>query len=373
MSTLEISLRVLSPAFVRGRNKSAAELRAPSFKGQLRWWYRAWNPLAFELESDWAEGRVMGGTGRSEGQCPFTLRIRPEAEPALVSWSSIESKAEKGSINKPGGLRYLGFSFGMPSQDSRNKKAIAPGSRFRAVHLVRSEPSHEQVRALLASWWLLAHLGGIGARSRRGFGSLVLESWSWPGQEEVLNDLPLPATAESGDDWSRQILQGLDTLTRWAPGRDGWPSSAPRLDRESRVVLRAEKAWNHWQAAMEDAGRVLAQGRRDRRGRDEIDARVTFGLPLTTGRGTRRRSWQPASFLLEPIKTNRHASPLHLHIGAWRRGVGQCWALLGGPRPGRGDYRVREQRSRASIRRQATDAVRDFVNQLPGRSWEGSR
>ena len=115
MNQFEIDLRIITPAFVRGREASAAELRAPSLKGQLRWWYRAWNPLAYDLNSAWAEGKVMGGTRRAEGQSPFTLRVRVDEDPRTISWSTIARGARRGSRQTPGGLRYLGFSFGMPT------------------------------------------------------------------------------------------------------------------------------------------------------------------------------------------------------------------------------------------------------------------
>ena len=372
MNRLEVDLRVLTPAFVRGASQDHPELRAPSFKGQLRWWYRVWNPLAFDAETLWSEGRVMGGTRKGEGQCPFTLRVPSEPSFPTVSWNTIKSEADPGNRTTPGGLRYLGFSLGMgkKGQPPPNHHAIKPGARFTAIHLFRNEPTMEQTKAILAAWWLLAHLGGVGSRSRRGFGSLVLEGWRWPGQETLLEMLPLPATRRTGKDWSLAIVQGLEALNRWVPAQADWPAIAPQLGPGSRVVVRGEPGWANAQAAMEEAGRTLSMGRRQHRGpRGEIEDRVTFGLPLETGRNP-RLSWTPGSFALEPIDTDRHASPLHLHIGAWQEGMGQCWTLLAGPRPGLGDYRVREAGARRTVRVQAGDAVGAFVAGLQGTHWE---
>ena len=374
MKPFEVDLRVLTPAFVRGRDERSAELRGPSIKGLLRWWYRTWNPLACDPESAWAEGRVMGGIRPSEGQCPFSLRLRLDEEPGITTWKDVETSARRGSRQAPGGLRYLGFSFGMKKDGgARDHRAIAPGTRFRAVHLFRRESTEEQARALVASWWLLTHLGGIGARSRRGFGGLVLEDWRWPEHAALLEALPLPATARRAREWEQRTITGLQVLKDWVPAPTGWPATAPCLGPGSRIVLRSDPQWRDWSAAMEDAGQVLANGRRQyRSSRSEIDDRVTFGLPLETGRRP-RRAWRPGSFRRERIESDRHASPLHLHIGAWQGGVGQCWTLLDGPRPGRGDYRVREEKAKKSVRREAADAVAVFVDGLDGIRWEGAR
>ena len=73
------------------------------------------------------------------------------------------------------------------------------------------------------------------------------------------------------------------------------------------------------------------------------------------------------------MESQRHGSPLHLHISAWKGGVGQCWALLGGPRPGRDEYRVREGQSQKILRREAGDAVAAFLSGLDGLRWEVDR
>ena len=373
MNRLEIDLRILTPAFVRGADQNHPELRAPSFKGQLRWWYRAWNPLAWQPGQEWAEGRIMGGTRQGEGQSPFILRLRDVSAFRPRSWSDIARQADRGNRQRPGGLRYLGFGLGMKKRDDPppNHRAVPPGVRFKAVHSFRSEPGLEQVKGLLAAWWLLAHLGGVGARSRRGFGSLLLEEWRWPGQEERVNELPLPGRARSGEEWARAVLRGLDVLQRWAPARTGWPAIAPNLGAGSQVVVQTGR-WRDAEEAHEQAGRDLSAGRREHRGAmSDIDDRVTFGLPLDTGKRY-RRSWRPGAFRTERINSDRHASPLHLHVGAWQNGSGLIWALLAGPRPGLDRYRVREAGSGKMIREPAHDAVRDFVRAMRGARWEAT-
>jgi hypothetical protein len=135
------------------------------------------------------------------------------------------------------------------------------------------------------------------------------------------------------------------------------------------VVVGVNPGWKRAADALEAAGRTLAVGRREHRGRPgPVDGRVTVGLPLETGRNP-ARSWRPGSYQTHRVETDRHASPLHLSVGAFQGGVGLCWTRLAGPVPGLGGYRVREERSRQTIRDEAPDTLGALVRSLEGRRW----
>lgn len=308
----------------------------------------------------------MGGLGQGEGQCPFVLRVE-SAAPTVLPWFEIDDGAQRGNREQPGGVRYLGFSLGMKKQGEPppNNRSIAPNHEFVATNLFVREPTEAQARGLLAAWWLLSHLGGIGARSRRGFGSVALKGWAWPDREDLLAALPLPAQARSASEWRERLFKGLDTLTRWCPAGGGWPKVSPRLDGQSEIVVCEDRGWTRAQSALEAAGRSLSTGRRQLRGSPpSIDDRVSFGLPLTTGRG---RVWAPHSFGGERIGSDRHASGLHLSIGAWAGGFVQCWSRLEGPAPGLDTYRVQE--GGEEVKQKAKPVVTAFMDGLHGTRW----
>jgi len=381
VSRFEITLRTVTPTFCRGHDQAAAELRAPSLKGNLRWWYRAWHPLAVAEPplGPWSEARVMGDT-TSQGQCPFLLRVETESPVRTITWREYENRAPKGSRDRPGGIRYLGFAFRETKKKEREgesgngpHQAIAPGTRFKAVHQFRNPIGDEAAKGLVAAWWLFAHLGGLGARSRRGFGSLALERWSWPGREELLRALPLPAEADDVDDWTALYEKGLDSLESWHTTEGSWPRNHPHphLGRNTTVVLDRQSGWRTADDALEKAGQALAAGRREHRGPlGPVDGRVTLGLPLTTGH-RRDREWLPGAYQREPIEpSGRHASPLHLHVGAFRGGFGLCWARLSGPIPGLDPYSVRIKSGGDTIRDQAPNTLDNFVAALDGIRWK---
>lgn len=374
MSAFSISLRTVTPCFSRGCDAATPELRAPAFKGQLRWWYRAWHPLAVLGPGDgpWAEGCVMGGTEAHTGQCPFLLRIvAPEPTPQ-ISWQEIERAAPRGSRMEVGGIRYLGFTFReLRDGDRVAPNAIAENVRFEAVHRFPRPDAvtDETARGLIAAWWLLSHLGGVGARARRGFGSVAIEGWSWPDRESLLAELPLPSRAPNAAAWQKAVFRGLDVLQSWR-GNGSWPNGYPHphLGKDATVVAQSDPAWHRVTDALEQAGRRLAEGRREHRGPSgEIDGRVTVGLPLVTGRRP-TRTWQPGSWYTEPIESDVSASPLHIRVGAFRGGFGLTWARLAGPVPGLGQYRVRVGKDR-TIRTQAPNTLDAIMRSLKDERW----
>jgi hypothetical protein len=315
----------------------------------------------------------MGGVRAPHGQGPFQLRVVLPQPPATIDWSRIKQGARPSSGQIVGGLRYLGFSLReSDTTDLKAHRAIAEGVRFTVLCRTpqAANLTAEAARAYLASWWLFLHLGGLGSRARRGFGSLALEGWSWPDREDVLSELPLPCVQTNRESWRSAMVLGLSVLDGWRGGA-AWPvyHPHPRLGAGAEVVFQSQARWRRGVDALEDAGVRLSLGRREHRGpAGEIDGRVTLGLPLETGvRPT--RNWKPAGWDTHAIESGVHASPLHIHVGAFQGGLGLVWTRMAGPAPGLGVYRVREARSRAPIRSQAPDTLGALVAGLEGERW----
>jgi CRISPR-associated protein Cmr1 len=148
------------------------ELRAPSFKGVLRFWYRAVDP-----DFAMSEERFFGGVSDNAAQIPFLLRVVP-TKLTEVNWSELRPRRfdqGRGSSSTRSGLIYRGFPFGMRGEE---RSAIAPAQEFELCGAIIREENNPAFRqALLPTWWLLGHLGGVGSRSRRGFGCLALTDW----------------------------------------------------------------------------------------------------------------------------------------------------------------------------------------------------
>lgn len=373
----QFSFRVVTPLFLGGAQpKDFAELRPPAIKGLLREWYRV--IVGADVARD-NEARFFGGTTEKSGQCPFLLSVDRAME-GMERW-----ERQRVSAKAISGLNYLGFTLNM---GENIRKGIAPGSQFelgaafpRGAH---QEAFQEQRRALLGTLWLLAHLGGVGSRSRRGIGSLALEKCQLDKASES-DSIPLAVEAADFFSVCACLEQGLAMMGDWF-GRerrnstDGEPR--PGFDlRTSRIVVvpgaNAGKAWNRPLEALDYIGGKLQELRR----KPDIDGfpttrllvqnarlphapyRTAFGLPLTyrlpTGKDTYRppkeKNAEFAPFLLRKSEHAgsgwdfaRHPSHLLVHIQKLQGGYLPVLTLLGGARPGR-DIPVREKRGRSYL------------------------
>ncbi len=158
MATFEFSLKVISPMFIAGADPQQIEqegIRIPSLRGVLRFWYRAMFPNYSPAQLREAEGKVFGDTTHGQG-----IRLR------LTESKQIPVESVKTEHNKE--FKYLGYG----PFDNRN--ALLPNSEFTFLATGNST----QIKALKKALRLLHLFGGIGARSRRGWGSVAVSQSS---------------------------------------------------------------------------------------------------------------------------------------------------------------------------------------------------
>ncbi|KLU60940.1 hypothetical protein CEB3_c25100 [Peptococcaceae bacterium CEB3] len=160
MVNLDFQCRTVSPLFLYGAGSTALELRPPSFKGMLRFWWRAAQAEDNIADLRRREGEIFGGTGKGEGKSSFSLRIR--SGPV-----NGENRALLPHHDDPC----------CPNTRQPRPKAIVNHS-FHLILSYRSLPREfapEKLRALVE---LSSLLGGLGKRSRRGFGCFQIVAFN---------------------------------------------------------------------------------------------------------------------------------------------------------------------------------------------------
>ena len=361
LDELKLSFEVLTPMFMGGASQ-AAELRPPSFKGLLRFWYRGVDP---GFNKPWdkngphqisREEYLFGGSTNGAGQSPFWLRINSTKDAPVRSWDrSLVAKFNRGTgKNTRNGLIYLGFPFQMKGNEDQT--AIQPGFVFEVRCLIPEGKNSEALRrALLASWWCLSHLGGAGSRARRGFGGLALREWRtkpkpWP----ELEDLPLLCHAETVKKWHAGFLSGFQAIRNWFGGFDS-DARHPHLGNVSKVLLLPKRfAEKDWPAALDHAGRflqdfrvrrqpdyedvrdhLLAKNRRGGRFLEYAPDRTSFGLPLSFRHSSikGRVDFLPYDDFLKSAG-ERHGSLLHIGLAPLEDGLHPLFVRLSGDVPG---------------------------------------
>ncbi len=327
--TIDATYRVVTPLFCAGADPNKPELRVPSFKGALRFWWRAlaWarcgrNLAAIRRQEDGLFGSAAGGQSR------VSMRFAQTAgspEPILVR-QVLEAPGTDVPVGE--GARYLGYGL-MEAFPSR-KKGTKAGELTRAclrapfeftVQMRGRDLNGPELESLENALIALGTLGGMGAKSRKGYGSMVLrslcvngaEEWSRPQTVGELHNMivslrndegaaTLPEfTALSGQ--ARHVLVSSDTK-----------EPVELLDRVGRELVRF-RSWGH-------NGKVLGEWRdkdfkfkddhdlmkKDWRQRKTHPRRIAFGLPHNYGRKEDQRV-EPSDKHLD-----RRASPLFIHV-----------------------------------------------------------
>lgn len=331
---IEATYRVVTPMFCGGadlRRADSAELRLPSFKGVLRFWWRAlaWSRLDGDLDEIRRREDALFGSAE-EGQSRVSMRLATASCPPIVRKGELLTfpKPVGGVVGE--GARYLGYGV-MEAFASRNKGTRA-GELTRAcllapidftVHMrlhVRGA-SRDEFRQLSVSLEdalvCLGTRGGMGAKSRKGYGSLVIRSllvnreqrWRLPPTMQDLRDaLAMP---RRGHDAAEQpAYTALSPQTRHVLLSSDGKQPMELLDLVGRELMRY-RSWGH-------NGRVLGQASERKFGddhdlmagnrRNRHPRRIAFGLPHNYGK------WPDKQVGPHDEELDRRASPLFIHI-----------------------------------------------------------
>ncbi len=323
--TLQVTLETVTPMFLGGSEPrgEAPELRPASFKGELRFWWRAlWGGAHPECSPDDLaehESRVFGNT---EAASPIVLRLQDEP-PRKESWSFSD---------KWPGVNYLFFSLKANRQDP-DRIGFVDKQPFKLILQTRlglrdERQSNDAFLQACAALWLLVRLGSVGARARRGAGSICahpdIEVKGWPP------DLPpLRMQANSAAEFARETSAGLAQLYQalnWTAPQatlTNWPEFDILHPRGAPLYVLG-KEWSSWQDALNQVG-LAYRDFRSRRSPDYANVK-----PVVAGQSTHLEPVERAAFglpivfyfrslggqrgMLEGKDVDRRASPLVFHV-----------------------------------------------------------
>lgn len=336
------TVELVTPCFLGGA-KGQAEWRGASIRGQLRWWFRAVAGAHFGQDLEKvrvAEEEIFGSTRRCSA-----LRVLPgrgpeperpdgfgvpfgeslTADEIAQRWkdrnnSTVNRLRLQSRTSDP--LHYLAYG---PVAKGKLDRPFLPASNSASFDLqwVRT-PGGDLPDLFTSALWAWLYLGGIGARSRKGFGSLHVQQgpalWKTPmDQASFRNEagklLALGRRVAGEPAWtcfsqgsrifvgSEDFKTGEEALSRLG----GWLIAFRRRygkTTDTRTLNGQPVAGRDYEWAAPN-GTKLRQG---------IPDRIGFGLPLPFSRkidGVFRGEnviWGPDE------KDPRRASPLLLHV-----------------------------------------------------------
>jgi len=298
---LVATYRVITPLCMAGAEQSGAELRAPSVKGALRFWYRA---TALARPGDWQkvreeEQKIFGSAETGQGRFLLTVAGKGLSEP-----ETFDFKRERT------GIVYLGYGL-----KEAKRKYFKPGAEI-TVRLLFKPDSEAVIEPVKKALIALGLFGGLGARARNGLGSVALTSLKYDSAEEWQN----PQNEKELREMIAQFVQSLAPLPAELPAYTAFSAKSRiavvEMDRDPVKLL-------------DDIGRKMMAYRRNIKDDSALirkflksgdiaahPSRVAFGLPHNYFFKS-----DGAKADVKAAHRERRAGPLFIHIhplaGGW--------------------------------------------------------
>jgi CRISPR-associated protein Cmr1 len=198
---MDYTIHVATPLFgggvTAGVNDPVTVIRGPAIRGQLRFWWRATRGARFEtveaLKKE--ENRIWGST-QEPGKVSLAVKTKPGIR---KPYGKFDDK--KFICDYP---EYAGFPF----VDLKNKtvKEITSNIEFTITLTMAPTVNENDVKAALWAW---VNFGGLGARTRRGCGSLYCKEFAPPQNNEIKS-------------WYEKQLKAYDIIP--SPAARKWPT-----------------------------------------------------------------------------------------------------------------------------------------------------
>lgn len=146
-----LNLETVTPMLLRGNNNKTPELRPPSFKALFRYWWRT----VQDCDTDSLRKEEAKWFGSTDGKSPFSLRIPGTTELNIAKYQLLPHKS--GNQGNP-------------------IDAYRINQQFNLYFLTKNGQNIDYYKQTAKLGFLL---GGVGSRSRRGFGSIRETCWDF--------------------------------------------------------------------------------------------------------------------------------------------------------------------------------------------------
>lgn len=239
-------IETITPMFLSGADQSKAELRAASIKGLLRFWWRALQAESNIDELREKESQIFGSSDEEKGGgSSFSLRITRDGDLQPVTKSfpnkdnihkiTVTSKTRNKTfpINI---LEYLAYG----PFDPKAKKVrpyFDTTIKFNVIFLFRND---HFVNDVLKAMYVFFLFGGIGSRSRNGFGGFLVIN-----NKDVF--APISSEFSVSEPYSAANLQNLVKQVS--------TNSYSSFSRETNI-FKTKNSHNTWDESLADVGKT---------------------------------------------------------------------------------------------------------------------
>ena len=352
--SVNATVQLVTPAFLAGadqRDAISCDLRGAALRGLLRWWWRTLHAGFLDvatlrsLEATiWGDTRAGGSIrveivrGQRIGPTLFNFKDRFEPKPEFKRKHGLSDRPNQKTTQ---GLFYAAYGMDEMSRGEPNRRFVLEVGSSWSVRLIANEAAfcanrsdikessnrrsiarltaQQVLEQASAALWLLCNYGGVGSKSRKGFGSLQI------------------ATIERDDNASLDSLRELDDCRKSARelreslGLDcslqerAIESSALGTAADIPGPIAVEVSWDDPWKIMDEIGfayQAFAQSLKH----DPVKAAMGLPRKIHGPRDDRempgQTDWRRPQWLdfsgrdrRTPAKDARYASPIHIHVG----------------------------------------------------------
>ncbi len=168
MHEITFECQILTPMFIGGAMIDDCELRAPSIKGAMRYWWRALHGDLSLKELKEKEAGLFGSPNEKHGKSKVKIKITDQ----LPTVSPCPNNLLEGKLS------YL--LYGMDK-----RKYLMPDNTFN----VNVQYPDEALKPMILKLINLVGFGGVGSKSRNGFGKFVVKGTSFQKLEDILGSV----------------------------------------------------------------------------------------------------------------------------------------------------------------------------------------
>lgn len=265
--------------FLAGADGQTPELRPASIKGALRFWWRAMHGHLKLEELKKKEDAIFGSASNYGIKSKLTIRVLGTQPPVSTVPLPDRRKKTYGDKYRINILDYM--AYGMVQYDNNQRRNIlarhyiGAGEIFNLKLTLNTDFSAE----ILKAFYLLSEFGGLGAKSRNGYGSF-----------KVIN----------GDEHLNHVsIKSFENTP---------PSSFSSLSKESK--LDEENGFRSWEDALFFLGESYQIAREKTDSKHIYSKRILLSQPIIINSGDGRRGEVPETIL----KNGRHAKPYFMSV-----------------------------------------------------------
>jgi CRISPR-associated protein Cmr1 len=262
METITFECEVITPMFLAGADGQKPELRPPSIKGAMRFWWRAMNGhMSIDVLRE-KEAAIFGGTGKNrdsseQGKSSFSIRIKEDfPEDSILSIKNKEYNDYINELKKYPGISYLYYSV-----IAMNKREFFLDGKkaFFDLTVSKNDIPTDLIQTLL----LVSLFGGFGSRSRRGAGNILIST-----QNEKYKSMLDLSHINTREELQKFIIKSFDFKVS--------KNNSYSILKKSNLIIYTPQ--DNWKDALETIAFSFNAFRKKKE--SEITSTPNFGFPI---------------------------------------------------------------------------------------------